>query len=60
LQVPRSLPGPITTTIIIIITTTITAGKRRFSRCFAGMAAFVSLFPDRVSPKAQGVLTFLP
>jgi hypothetical protein len=35
LQVPRSLPGPITTTIIIIITTTITAGKRRFSRCFA-------------------------
>jgi hypothetical protein len=31
LQVPRSLPGPITTTInIIIITTTITAGKRRF------------------------------
>jgi hypothetical protein len=34
LQVPRSLPGPITTTIIII-TTIITAGKRRFSRCFA-------------------------
>jgi hypothetical protein len=33
LQVPRSLPGPIT--IIIIITTIITAGKRRFSRCFA-------------------------
>jgi hypothetical protein len=33
LQVPRSLPGPIT--IIIIITTIITAGKRRFSRCFS-------------------------
>jgi hypothetical protein len=32
LQVPRSLPGPITTTIIITI---ITTRKRRFSRCFS-------------------------
>jgi hypothetical protein len=33
LQVPRSLPGPITTTIIITIITT--RRKRRFSRCFS-------------------------
>jgi len=32
LQVPRSLPGPIT---IIIITTIITTSKRVFSRCYS-------------------------
>jgi len=32
LQVPRSLPGRITT---VIITTTITTSKHGFSRCFS-------------------------